>query len=418
MTGKKILASISCIAFSALFFLTVTGTCLGGGALQDTPTGQSLFQLDNRTKGISWSASGSSEGTFSGDGSSAEGSVSWNSSGEFSMSSPSVPSSGTPQLPTSEAPQLPGSLPGATEPPSLSLPGVPSEAPDLAGLPNSDSLVGLLDPSNLPAIIPGGGSMPSPGDLPGLLDPSAFPGLENLPGVDDIISNLPAPPNGSETPSLPSQDFKPEDLLKIVEESDRILVLVSLDDVLQARLGMGKELETAPLLEWHLILFKALAAEGKLGIKKVSDDAFLVPLEFYLKYWAGDQGWQEIFNLLLPLEISFPGAGMLPDGVQDLLDNLYEHLIKPVLPLLPIYQPPAEEPPAVEPPTPEEEVPPVEVGGVVVSNPQQGAGGLGDHLPFTGVELALLLSAIFALSTAGLLLGRLERRFKDKAGEL
>ncbi|WP_287152906.1 hypothetical protein [Candidatus Solincola tengchongensis] len=216
---------------------------------------------------------------------------------------------------------------------------------------------------------------------------------------------------------MPSPDFKPEDLLKIVEKSDRILVLVSLDDLLQARLGLGKDLKTAPLLEWQLILFKALAAEGKLGVRKVSDDAFLVPIEFYLKYWAGDQGWQEIFNLLLPLEISFPGAGMLPDGMQDLLDNLYEYLLKPILPLLPIYQP-AEEPPAVEPPAPEEEAPPVEVGGVVVANPQQETGGLGDHLPFTGAELGLLLAIIIALSTAGLLLGRLERRYKNKTGEL
>ncbi len=305
------------------------------------------------------------------------------------------------------------------------MPEVPGNAPDLAGLLNPDSLAGLLDPSNLSALLPDAGSMPSPGTLPGLLDPSAFPGMKDLPGVDDIVSNLPAPPAGQEIPSLPSSpEFNPEDLLKMVDKSDRILVLVSLDDLLEARLALGKNLETAPLLGIHIAFFKALAAEGSLGLKKVNDDAFLVPLEFYLKYWAGDQGWQEIFNLLLPLEISFPGAGMLPEGVQDLLDKLYEFVLKPLLPLLPIYQP--EEPPSVEPPVPEEEkeVPPVEVGGEVVTNPQgtgelanpQGTGELGDHLPFTGAELTLLLGIIMALSAAGSLLGRLERKFKNKAG--
>lgn len=417
MTGRKTIMAVLCIVFSAVFFLAVTGTCLGGGALQDTPLGRSLARLDNGTGGVSWNGSGSAEGTFSGNGSSAGGSVSWESSGSASPPSPSIPSSGAPQLPVPEAPQLPVPLPGdTTQPPSLPLPE-PGNAPGLPGLPGPDSLEGVLDPSNLSGLLPDAGGMPSPGMLPGVLDPTAFPGLEDLPGVDELISNLPAPPAGPGTPSLPSPDFKPEDLLKIVEKSDRILVLVSLDDLLQARLGLGKDLKTAPLLEWQLILFKALAAEGKLGVRKVSDDAFLVPIEFYLKYWAGDQGWQEIFNLLLPLEISFPGAGMLPDGMQDLLDNLYEYLLKPILPLLPIYQP-AEEPPAVEPPAPEEEAPPVEVGGVVVANPQQETGGLGDHLPFTGAELGLLLAIIIALSTAGLLLGRLERRYKNKTGEL
>lgn len=418
MAGKKILAFISCFILSAVFLMTVTGTCLGGDVTTDTPVGQSLSELDDGlTGGISWSGTSSTEGTLSADGSSAGGSASWEGSGEASASSPGIPSSGAPQLPI----PVPGNTP---QPPSLPAPEVPGNAPNPADLLNPDSLPVLLDPSNLSALLPDtsallpdAGSMPSPGTLPGLLDPSAFPGLEDLPGVDDIVSNLPAPPTGQETPSLPSSspEFNPEDLLKMVEKSDRILVLVSLNDLLEARLALGKNLETAPLLGIHVALFKALAAEGSLGLKKVNDDAFLVPLEFYLKYWAGDQGWQEIFNLLLPLEISFPGAGMLPEGVQELLDKLHEFVLKPLLPLLPIYQP--EETPSVEPPVPEEEneVPPVEVGGEVVTNPQ-GTGELGDHLPFTGAELTLLLGIIMALSAAGFLLGRLERKFKNKAG--
>lgn len=406
MSCKKALLSIACMVFSVTLFLVLAGTCLGSDIFQKTPVKDVPISPDSSLSGQgSYSEGGSMGGGLSGNGFSVGNSSSWESSGQVSLSTPGMPRSGAPQLP------IPPSETGI-EPPSLPLPGAPSSAPDLADLLNTGTLAGLLDPSNIPSLLPRAANPPSPGTLPGLLDPSAFPELQDLPGVDGIISGFPTPPTSPGMPPFPPSGFQPEDLIKIVEEPDRILVLVSLDDLLEARVTLGKNLEKASLLALHITLFKALAAEGSLGLRRVNDDAFLVPLDFYLRYWAGDQGWQEIFNLLLPLEISFPGAGMLPKGVQDLIDNIYRYILKPLLPLLPIYHP--EEPPAVEPPG-EEHIPQVEVGGELVTNPQRGESGLGDHLPLTGADMAFLLGLIMALSTAGFLISRLERKFKKNA---
>jgi len=408
---------LACMGACVALFMAMTWTCLGSGSLQDTPLGEALDKLDNgRTEGASasWRWQGSAQGSFVGEGSSVSGSLSTGGSGEVSGSSPAAPSSPVPS---------PLTLPSTGEGvhlPSPSIPSSPEGLPEPGDLLSPDSFSRVLDPSNLSTLLPSSGNLPWPETLPGILDPSAFPGLEGLPGVDGIISNLPAPPSGSETPSLPTPGSMPEDLLRIIEKSDHILVLVSIDDLIEAKVALGKDLEKAPLLQLHLILFKALAAKGKLGLKKVSDDAFLVPLEFYLKYWAGDQGWKEILNILLPLEISFPGAGMLPEGIQNLLDNLYEKVLKPLLPLLPIYE--AENPPSSVQPSPEEGGnPPVEVGGVVVSNPSQETptqetGSLGDHLPFTGAELALLMALIVILSASSFLLRSAEKRMRKRLG--
>ncbi len=251
-----------------------------------------------------------------------------------------------------------------------------------------------------PAAIPGSDSLPGMDGLPGM------PGMDGLPGMPGM-DGLP------ELPGMPSMD--PMKTLQVIDKQDQLFVVLTLDGVVEARLGIGKNLAKAPLLGLRLVLFDALAANGSLGIEKIDDNTFLVPLEFYLEYMAGDEGWKEVLGIALPLEISFPGAGMVPDGVQAIIDALYKYILKPILPLLPIYHEdkpdPAVPKPPVKPEVPPAEVPPTEVGGEVVGN---NAGGSGDHLPFTGAELTILLVLIFSLAVAGMLLHRLERKVRGK----
>ena len=279
----------------------------------------------------------------------------------------------TPDAPVETAAGAAGSGQAAAETPVADL----GSALDPSAIPGADALTGALDPSSLPGL-------------------DSLPGAEGLPGL----------------PGLPAMD--PMQILQIIDAEDQLFVVLNLDDLLEAKLGLGKNLEMVPLLELQVVLFNALAVEGSLGIEKIDDNAFLVPLELYLKYMAGDEGWKEILDVVLPLELSFPGAGMIPDGVQTIIDAIYKYILKPILSLLPIYHEVGPEPATPEPAVPES-VLPIEVRGEVVTS-EGAAGGSGDHLPFTGAELTALLILIASLAVGGLLLSRLEKSLRRKAG--
>jgi len=253
------------------------------------------------------------------------------------------------------------------------------------------------------------GSVPGLDTLTGALDPSSVPGLDALTGALDPSSL----PFGS-LPSLPGMpEIDPMGVLQIVDYENQLFVVLDLDGLAKAEVGLGKNLEKAPLLELGVVLFDALAAGGSLGIKKVDDNAFMLPLDLYLQYMSGEDGWKDILAIDLPLKITFPGAGMVPEGVQKLIDTLYKYILKPILSMLPIYR---EVKPDEVTPTPDNPsvVPPTEVGGEVVEN--AAAGGSGDHLPFTGAELTVLLILILSLAVGGFLLSRFEKTVRRKAG--
>ncbi len=277
--------------------------------------------------------------------------------------------------------------------------------PDIPAAPGTDAAGAVEATASSP--LPDPGSALDPSNLPGLdtltgvLDPSNLPGLGSLPGMEGGL------------PQIPGLPEDPMQVLQIIDGEEQLFVVLDLEKLIEARLGLGKELEEAPLLELQVILFDALAAEGSLGIQKVDDNAFLVPVELYLKYMAGEEGWKEILDVVLPLELSFPGAGMVPDAVQTIIDTLYKYILKPILSLLPIHHEVKPDTPTPDEPTAPSVVPPTEVKGDVVEGT---AGGSGDHLPFTGAELTILLVLIVSLAVGGLLLNGLERKMKRKAG--
>jgi len=351
-----------CLTAVALLLLSMMGLCVAGGVFEDTPIGDALDKLEE---------AGEQVVDILTPGTTAETTADTSGSGEMSAGVP-VPDLGN--------------------------------ALDPGAIPGADTLTGALDPEGLPGL----------DTLSEALDPAAIPGLDSLPGVGDLTSGslptLPGMEGVPELPGLPAMD--PMQVLQIIDGEDQIFVVLSLDDIVEAELGLGKNLEKAPLLELQVILFGMLAAEGSLGIEKIDDNAFLVPLELYLKYLAGDEGWSEILDIVLPLELSFPGAGMVPDGVQALIDTLYGYILKPILSLLPIYHE-VEPEPVVPEPTQPSVVPPTEVQGEVVGN---NAGGSGDHLPFTGAEITVLLILIVSFAAGGLLLHLLEKAVRKKAG--
>jgi hypothetical protein len=352
-----------CLAFTALLLVSMTGMSLAGGVLEGTPLGDALEKLDELGKQVAGILVPDTD---------AEAAADASGSGGISTGLP-VPD------------------PGSTLDPSA--------------IPGLDALTGALDPANAPGL----------DSLAGALDPADIPGLESLPGMEGLpgTGSLPGAPGLPELPGLPAMD--PTQVLQVVDVEDQLFLVINLEGLVEAKLGLGKNLEKAPLLELSVILFNALAAEGSLGIKKINDNAFLLPLEVYLKYMAGDEGWKEILDLVVPLELSFPGAGTVPDGVQAVVDALYKFILKPILSLLPIYREVKPDQPTPEPATPDVPAvkPPVEVGGEVTGIP---AGGSGDHLPFTGAELSFLLSIIAGLAVSGLLLRRLEKRMRGKTG--
>jgi len=351
-----------CLTAVALLLLSMMGLCMAGGVFEDTPVGDALDKLEEVGEQVV---------DILTPGTAAETPADGNG---FVETSTDIP------VPDLENALDPGALPGA------------------------DALTGALDPKNLPGL----------DTLGEALDPSAIPGLDTIPGAGDLTSgSLPALPGMEgmpELPGLPAMD--PTQILQIIDGEDQILVVLSLDDIAEAELGLGKNLKKAPLLELQVVLFGMLAAEGSLGIEKIDDNAFLIPLELYLKYLAGDEGWSEILDIVLPLELSFPGAGMVPDGMQALIDALYKYILKPILSLLPIYHEVVPEPVVPEASQPSS-VPPTEVQGEVVGN---NPGGSGDHLPFTGAEITVLLVLIISFAVGGLLLRRLEKTVKKKAG--
>jgi hypothetical protein len=269
-------------------------------------------------------------------------------------------------------------------------------------VPGLEALRGALDPSNLPG----------PDALSGALDPSNLPGSGSLPGMDGLEG----------LPELSGMD--PKEVLQILEKPDELFVVLTVDDLIRATLGLGKNLGKAPLLEAQMILFGALSAEGKVGVKKLDDDTFLVSLELYLKYRIGDEAWRALLVLVAPLEIGFPSAGMVPDGAQAVADNIYKYMLKPILSPLPIYREikPAEDegktaprPPAQEEmprPPAQEETPP----GATVLGEQATPGGSGDHLPFTGAKLKILIAVLVALTVLIPLLRMLEKTVGKRMG--
>lgn len=363
MRGRMIVKTGICFTAIALLLVSMMGLCLAGGVLEDSPLGDALDKLESLGKEV--------VGLLTPDAPAATG-VESVSAGKVASGAP-VPDVGSALGP--------------------------------AAVPGIDALTGALDPSSVPGL----------DTLTGALDPSSVPGLDTLPGLGSLSSgDLPSLPGMEGLPEMPGLPGDPMQVLQIIDGKEQIFVVLDLDGLVEARLGLGKDLEKAPLLELQVILFDMLAAEGSLGIKKLSDNAFLVPLELYLKYMSGEEGWKEILDLVLPLELSFPGAGMVPDGLQKLIDALYRYILKPILSLLPIYHEvkPEPGPTPVEPAQPAV-VPPTEVKGEVVGG---GAGGSGDHLPFTGAELTIMLVLIVALAVGGLLLTSLERKLRRKAG--
>ncbi|RJP34894.1 MAG: hypothetical protein C4536_01785 [Actinobacteria bacterium] len=361
MRRRIIVKTGVCLAAVTLLLFSMMGLCMAGGVLEDTPVGDALDKLDEVGGQII---------DILTPGDSVETQADVSGSGDTSTGVP-VPDLGS--------------------------------ALDPGAIPGADALTGALDPANVPGL----------DTLTGALDPAAIPGLDSLPGIGDLSSgSLPSLPGMDGVPELPGfPAIDPMQVLQIIDGENQLFVVLSLDDIAEARLGLGKNLEKAPLLEIQAILFEALAAEGSLGIKKIDDNAFLVPVELYLKYMAGDEGWKEIFDLVLPLELSFPGAGMVPDGVQMIIDALYKYILKPILSLLPIYHEiePETVPETVEPSV----IPPTQVEGEVVGN---NAGGSGDHLPFTGAEITVLLIIIVSLAVGCLLLRRLDKTVRRKAG--
>jgi len=354
MKRKVFLKASICLVAIALLLFSATGLCMAGGLLEDTPLGDALDKVEELGSEIVDILTPDAPTETAG-GTAASGEADAGAA-------------------TSEAGSaLTGSL-------------------DPSTVPGLDALTGALDPSAVPGL----------DALTGALDPSAVPGLDALPGMEGLPG----------LPGLPAMD--PTQVLQIIDETNQLSVVLTLDDLLKATVGLGKNLEKAPLLELQLILFNALAVEGSLGMEKVDENAFLVPIELYLKYLAGDEGWKEILDVVLPLELSFPGAGMVPDGLQTVIDSIYKFILKPILSLLPIYrdvEPELENPGETK--TVEQQVPSTEVLGEVIG---EGTGGSGDHLPFTGADLTVVLALIMFLSIAGMLLHGLEKKLGRKSG--
>lgn len=345
------------VTFMALLFMT--GLCAADSVLEDSPLGEALDKLDQGLEEIT---------ALLTPGDDAQGSVDANAS----MSVGADVSVPDPEA----APAIPA-IPGAG-----SLP----EALDPSELPGLDTLAGALDPANLTV----------PDTLAGALDPANLPAPDSLPGMEGLQG----------LPEFPALD--PMEVVRILDTPEELFVVLTLDGLLEAELGLGKNLEEAPLLELRLALFDALSAEGKAGIRRIGDDAFLVPLELYLKYRIGDKAWREILDLVAPLEISFPGAGQVPDGVQTIVDTVYKYVLRPILSPLPINREikPGEQPEedASQPPAQPETTP-----GAAVAGEEATPGGSGDHLPFTGVELKILLALLVVLAVFIPLLRKLEK---------
>jgi len=359
MRKERLIKTGMTLSVVSMVLVFMTGLCMADGMLEDSPLGKALDELDrglDKIIGLPMP------------GDSARGSIGTDASREAAAEDP------VPKLKAEPVfPDIPGSDP-LTE--ALD----PSQAPGL------DALTGALDPSQAPGL----------DALTGALDPSNLPGLDSLPGMDGF----------ERLPELSGMD--PMEVLQILDKPDELLIVLTVDELLQATLGLGKNLEKAPLLEAQLVLFDALSAEGKVGLRKIRDDAFLVPLELYLKYRIGDEAWKEILDLVGSLELSFPGAGMIPDGVQTIVDTIYKYILKPILSPFPIYREikPGGQPEEVAPPPPtQNETSP----GTAVLGEEATPGGSGDHLPFTGAELKILLAVLVALAVFIPILRKLEK---------
>ncbi|MDI6831704.1 MAG: hypothetical protein QME88_10260 [Actinomycetota bacterium] len=374
MRKERLIKTGMTLSVVSMVLVFMTGLCMADGMLEDSLLGKALDELDrglDKIIGLPMP------------GDSARGSIGTDASGEAAAEDP------VPKLKAEPVfPDIPGSDP-LTE--ALD----PSQAPGL------DALSGALDPSQAPGLDALSGAL-DPSQAPGLdaltgaLDPSNLPGLDSLPGMDGF----------ERLPELSGMD--PMEVLQILDKPDELLIVLTVDELLQATLGLGKNLEKAPLLEAQLVLFDALSAEGKVGLRKIRDDAFLVPLELYLKYRIGDEAWKELLDLVGSLELSFPGAGMIPDGVQTIVDTIYKYILKPILSPFPIYREikPGGQPEEVAPPPPtQNETSP----GTAVLGEEATPGGSGDHLPLTGAELKILLAVLVALAVFIPILRKLEK---------
>lgn len=275
-------------------------------------------------------------GESSSGGVSWSGEVSWEQefSGETEL--PDLPSQ-TPSLPP--APSLPGNLP------LLPLPGVPSlpgNPPQLPGLPSSFPSPGdMLKDNPLELLVPPGGTNP-------------LEGTPLMEVIDQLTKGINPPPEN------PLKDF-----VALEETDDALYLCISVDNFLNATLGLAKKLDRTPLLIYQVALFnKMLNLQGSLGVGS--------PLEEIL---------------------------------QPALDALYPAIL-PILPQLPIYAQPGEEQDGQAPPqeglAPPQQPPssPPPSADMPVTGGSGEKAALPDHLPFTGGMVENVLAFLLAFAAA------------------